>query len=388
MLGSMALCLCGVITAASRQELGTFQHALEPRLPAPATDPTTAANATDRVVVFTHIPKSAGTAVNALLHVLLESEGCTNLHSATFPNLGNTCMDFEQTVRNEVNDSHCIGISDHAVVRCWARVFAESSDAATRQYATDRLRYVTGHITHSVCGANGTFSGRQCELVTIVRHPVDRLISAYTYVTSGNASAGEAGRAHAQQLRARYPTVESLLEAIAIGKDLNASVPGTGSFAFLTTVLGAPADAEALWPQEWPQPSNTNATRLADMLVHAKDVLESRYTMVGVTLHVRDVHGPRREFQDFASLLALRYGIAPAALPCGKVLPHGTANTGEVQSHTDLAHGLKSRLTAALRADLELFYYAENLMEKSIATAGKRFTEMRRALDAECEHSA
>jgi len=277
-------------------------------------------------------------------------------------------------VRERAGDK-CIGISDHPVVWCWARVFAASPDAAVRRYATSRLRYVTGHISPDLCGANSTFSGLQCELLAIVRHPVDRAISDYTFVASGEALPGEEGQAVADELLAKYPTVQSMLESLA-NREVQTGVPW--SFALLTTALSlsvyssgqdAISPSDVLWPGEWPQP-DIDPWKLKEMVARAKDTLKSRYSALGTT----------EQFKDFEALLSMRYGIAPANLPCEMVLPHGVANTGQIQSHTDLAPELRKRLEVALSADIEVYNYAADLAEKHIAEAGKYFENARRAL--------
>ncbi len=133
-----------------------------------------AASDRDPLWLFIHVPKTAGSSLNAeLLPLLTPSQ--------------HIFVDYKQV---EIRPFH--------------EMLEEAVDSFLEKAAIRRYRYVTGHVTAELAGRI-TSRLPYAKPITLLRHPVSRFVSDYRYQCSPLHPGNEA-------FLARHPTLESYLD--------------------------------------------------------------------------------------------------------------------------------------------------------------------------------
>lgn len=133
-------------------------------------------------LAFLHVPKTGGSTIGEVLDEWMLSQSCALLRDC----------DAVQKLTSNYSRCTCFHIAGAGVLDCW--------DKAPHDTRAKDLRLIRGHF-----GIEHSFGS---EILTVLRHPVDRFISSYFYVASGASNPLKSvGHASAKEQQAMFGTI-------------------------------------------------------------------------------------------------------------------------------------------------------------------------------------
>ena len=255
----------------------------------------------------------------------------------------------------------------HSSAHCWPFAAKEWPHLAPKLAGLLGGHYSIGFCKHVLQAA--------CRFVTVLRHPIDRLISAHNYFVLSDRSANHNSvtsnmtplmRAQwlnntaktTATLQSKFPTIEAILQ-----NTLRTSDAGTAMLRYFDEVT--PSGSTPL----------ITPGAIRSRLSRAKNLLDnsSFFAVVGVTDRMEDVQ----------ALISLKYGVHNYVCePTRTTSAQVTSNAPH--RYQDLATELRASLEAHLEPDIHLFHHAELRMQQLVEEAGEAFLLEQKRLSAYC----
>jgi len=255
----------------------------------------------------------------------------------------------------------------HSSAHCWPFAARKWPHLAPKLAGLLGGHYSIGFCEHVLQAA--------CAFVTVLRHPIDRLISEHNYFVLSNRSANHNSLAsnmnpllRAQWLnktaknlatsRSKFPTVEAMLQ-----NTLRKPHAGTAMLQFFDEVT--PSCSTPL----------ITPGAIRSRLSRAKELLDnsSFFAVVGVMDRMEDVQ----------ALISLKYGVRKYVCTPSRTTDAQITSKAP-HRYQDLATELRASLEAHLEPDIHLFRHAELRMQQLVKEAGKGFLRERERLRAYC----
>lgn len=206
-----------------------------------------------------------------------------------------------------------------------------------------------------------------CKFVVVMRHPVDRLISAHNYfVLSDQATPGAMFASVANETQ-KQELIQQYFEQRNQQRNQSPSV-----LKMLQNVMQQPeraTDALRYFESTQPGASDTIATRIA----RSKKLMDT-FSVVGVS----------DRMDDFQALMALKFGMRTYVCAPERTTSLMVTSLAP-RRHQDLPTEVAYNLERFLAPDVDLFRHAELRMQQLVEEAGVEFVLARRRLDDYCQ---
>jgi hypothetical protein len=282
-------------------------------------------------LVFVHVPKTAGASVAAVLQrALVEELGCAQdalSGSAPPPPPGARCVWAHALAGPDGDDRTALA--------------AAATGAVHREV---RLDFLMGHVPFGVCPLLNA-SGGGCDYTTVLRHPLDRLLSHYGYLLR----------------RAPHIVLEACAECATIEGFAEALAAGRLQGLYLDDLATRLISGDAFW-QTFTGNRLCDAAPASDtaMLARAKFNLAHHFSVIGFT----------DRLDEYLARVRGRLGLPPTPpAPAGGGGAAGTPRMHEAPPGGRLRAGhlapeTRAALLRAVANDVRLYEFARRLVRR------------------------
>jgi hypothetical protein len=255
----------------------------------------------------------------------------------------------------------------HSSAHCWPFAAKEWPHLAPKLAGLVGGHFSIGFCKHVLQAA--------CTFVTVLRHPIDRLISQHNYfvLSAQSANQGSVTSNMTPLMRAQWlndtekrtatlqsesPTIEVMLQ-----NTLRDPHAGTAMLRYFDEVTPSGST-----PFITPDAIRSRLSRAKDLLDNSRF-----FAVVGVT----------DRMEDFQTLISLKYGVRNYVCEPTRTT-NAQVTSKAAHRYQDLATELRASLEAHLEPDTHLFHHAELRMQQLVEEAEEAFLLERKRLRAYC----